>query len=486
MDYTYITDELKVVSGSSIPEDVKSSSLAVIFLDFPNEVDPDTVKQVTRMVQHPSVKKARVMPDCHQGSGCCVGFTCELTTCVTPGIIGGDIGCGVSAHPIPKHFSKKKKAAHRLHNWIEEFVPMGSVLNDVPVATAEDLNDVFTKATEEAQHFAEAYFNKFGTRVAMPIYSSQWLQSRMPVWGITEAIFMGSLGTLGSGNHFIEVDEDTATGEWWLVVHSGSRALGQAIYRYWSARQRGRAAEVAARAHENDDDESIPFDSTAHLTPQDAEGYFSDMIFAQHYACKNRRLMLSSVLQNIQAEPTVDGSSFSADPLAGIADDEGGEDVEGEARLAEKERERHETSCYRELNVIESIHNYIDFADLVIRKGAIRANANQMCLIALNMRDGALICRGRGNSDWNCSAPHGCGRCVPRNRCKGGGGKKESELLMKKFKQEMGEVIATLCPEVLDERPSVYRSPHLIRRAMTPTVDVEKELKVIVSAKGAG
>jgi tRNA-splicing ligase RtcB len=172
-----------------------------------------------------------------------------------------------------------------------------------------------------------------------------------------------------------------------------------------------------------------------YLTGEDAYEYMFDMIFAQIYAKMNRRAILSMIITNM---------SLLFDPN----------------------------------NIIESVHNYIDFNDMIIRKGAIPAHLDQKCIIALNMRDGILICRGKGNEDWSYSAAHGCGRIVSRNKAKG-------KFTMKQYKESMKDVYSTCINlNTIDELPMAYKDSKLIIKTLEPTVEILVHGKPSLNIKG--
>lgn len=433
-----------------IPNSVSADDPVVVHLDR-DYVDTHTVQQITSMSGHPAVRHARVMPDCHKGSGTCVGFTCHLTPYVSPGLIGGDIGCGVSAHPLPATLLSKRNGRVRVKKAIHACVPMGNGhtnVHAVPLIQEDQYDDFYEECVTEAAAFAAAYRERFGVDISsyVPLYGREWVRERCATLGLGyEAEYLRCMGTLGGGNHFVEVDGDDDRQAYYLVVHSGSRALGQAVYRYWAQHGRTGAAPPARDPNTDDDAEQLVFDRHWVLQGELAYRYFFDMIWAQKYASLNRIVMLSVVLLQLGA------------PFAGSS-------------------------------VISSTHNYIDFSDLVVRKGAIRAHAGEQCLVALNMRDGLLMAKGLGNPEWNWSAAHGCGRVLTRRAAgKGGVSKRDREAAVRRFREEMGDVESdSIVAETLDERPSAYREPAIVLAALGPTLDMENStvLPSLVSAKG--
>lgn len=405
---------------------------AKIFLDK-SQVDTETIKQITSMAQHPSISHARIMPDCHKGNGCCIGFTCRLTNHIIPGIVGGDIGCGVAAHPLPTKLMSKSRACERIYKVIKNVVPMGRDVHAKPIITSEQYEPFYSEAKTEAFAFATAYKEKFGEDITpyIPDYSETWFRDLCKRIGSDFEYDLSAMGTLGGGNHFCECNE-TPRGETYLTVHTGSRNLGMKIAMYHNS---------IMRTPVEDEDTGIDPEH-AGLTGQQAAIYYFDMIWAQCWARMNRRAIISSVLYELGVE-------------------------------------------FSNTSLIESVHNYIDFKDLVVRKGAIRAHLGELCIVALNMRDGILICRGKGNEDWNYSGPHGCGRIISRRSALAQHTKKDTAIAMKKFEMEMKDVYSlSICPETLDERPSVYRDMKIICESIHPSLDIVSHARTILNTKG--
>ena len=276
------------------------------------------------------------------------------------------------------------------------------------------------------------------------------------------------------------MDRCSESGEYLLVVHSGSRALGQAIYRHWSARchsasssERAEGDKGGLDVNEDEDVQKSDFDAKIALSVEDTIGYVVDMILAQQYARINRIAILSSVLASIATlMPTTNCGGDE------ISDEEGDDGQPATTTLFSGEQ------------VVSSVHNYIDFDDMVLRKGAIRCHANEACIVALNMRDGVWLCVGKGNPEWNFSGPHGCGRILDRSTARGGSGggrmaAKKKSILLKQFEQEMGNVVCSCVNEdTLDERPSAYRDASVVQSAVGETLTIQKHFITVVSAKG--
>lgn len=444
--------------------------MAKVFLPK-SEVDLGTMKQMRLQVEHPSVRHPRFMPDCHRGKGCCVGFTGMLSTCIVPMWIGGDIGCGVCTYPLGS--APDIIGLEKFEELLRRAIPTGTETLKGPCVDLMQLEDILHVAREDAHHFARAYWDEFGVCLTpyIPDYSYDWFLDLCTRCGVDiDRDVLCSLGTLGGGNHFVEVnvaepvdavarrapaDLETTERELYLTIHSGSRQFGQALCMYhqgkissnrrvdWQAfnnklkkvRRRVKDPKAVLRV-EKEMREALEEERHApYLEGEEMYAYFFDMIMAQHLAGLNRRLMLRNVLE--------------------------------EATLK-----------YNPGDVIESVHNYIDWSDMVIRKGAIAAHEGQRCIVSLNMRDGNLLCRGKGNEDWNFSCAHGAGRRFARDHA-------AKKLSMKDFQTDMAGIVCTVVQkETLDESPAAYKDSDLILRLIEPTIEIETVLRPVISVKG--
>lgn len=374
---------------------------AVIMLD---NIDDTTMKQLYQILGSPISEgvKIVIMPDAHAGSGSCIGFTSTLGKYISPNIIGVDIGCGVEAYKldgakitdfdkfdmelrrcVPAGFNKHTKIQNRV---LEQLVKLNlaGILNELITATN---------------------------------------QSRDAV--------IASLGTLGGGNHYIEIDVDTS-GNQWLVVHSGSRNFGLQVANFHQKKAVEALKKEFAGAGAYHDAEYLSEDTGSIQ-------YISDMYVAQEYASLNRYLIIDSLLRQIY----------------------------GEFNIIDK------------LERIISIHNYINLSDNIIRKGAISAYEGQRVIIPLNMRDGAIVGVGKSNPDWNFSAPHGAGRLMSRSKAK-------KNIPLDTFKQTMEESgvwSSCISKDTLDESPMAYKDKQTIINAISPTVDIEFIMKPIYNFK---
>ena len=417
---------------------------AKVFLQE-EQIDLETLKQIKTMILDPSIKNARIMPDCHKGNGCCVGFTCQITDKIVPNFVGGDIGCGISSYKIGKLGSKEKK----LDNLIRKLVPMGATYQGIhssPKATFDDFDQMCKLANMEAKNFTQEYKNKFNQDISsfQPNYTFEWFKEKCKELNADYNNTVQSLGTLGSGNHYIEINQ-SQSGDKYLTVHSGSRHFGMKVNQYhqgkifnhnkfnWEKFNR-------LKANMNKEEEEIlrnEIESEMHpdyLLGDEAYKYFFDMIFAQKFAEQNRRIMIREILEGLDKE-------------------------------------------YDESRLIQSTHNYIDFNDFILRKGAIAAHKDKLCIISLNMKDGILLCKGKGNPDWNYSSAHGSGRIVSRQKAL-------QKFRLKDFQKEMQGVYSTsVVKETLDESPMAYKDSELIKSSLGPSVEIIEQLYPILNVK---
>jgi tRNA-splicing ligase RtcB (3'-phosphate/5'-hydroxy nucleic acid ligase) len=384
----------------------RSHDPAVVYLES-DLLDDSTRKQIESMITQSSLSHSRIMPDCHMGYACCIGFTSIVShTMVVPSYVGGDIGCGILTYPL----NKTKLNLKRVESLIKRIVPMGNGHHNV-------------HRTAPVEHsFIERYLSKVQTevdlfcagKVVAPIVNLEYLTSLCEKINMNIDICFNNFGTLGGGNHFIEINQDSGTSEYFLTIHSGSRAFGMKLFEHYD-----RLASKGVR----------------HLDPENSVNYCIDMILAQKLAVMNRHIMLQLILREIDVE-------------------------------------------FIEARILESTHNYIDFKHMVLRKGAISAQKGEICIVSLNMRDGILICEGKGNEDWNCSCAHGCGRHMSRSEAR-------RKIKMKDYKLAMNGVVTTSVVEsTLDEAPQAYKDMNLIVSALEPTVTILKHLHSVVNLKG--
>ncbi|HIZ54845.1 MAG TPA: RtcB family protein [Firmicutes bacterium] len=361
--------------------------------------------------------RIRIMPDVHAGKGCTIGTTMTIKDKIVPGMVGVDIGCGMETVLL----EEKTIDFEALDRVIRENVPSGRNVRteihplnqeiDLPALRCADQINL-----DRARH---------------------------------------SIGTLGGGNHFIEVDRDD-DGMLYLIIHSGSRHLGTEVANFYqdegrralwggashqiqkviqTLKEQGRFQEIQPTIQKLKKEHRIEIPKDlAYVEGQLFEDYIHDMKIIQHFAVLNRKAMTDVIL----------------------------------TKLGLGRREEFTT-----------IHNYIDTETMILRKGSVSAGKGEKLLIPINMRDGSLICLGKGNEDWNYSAPHGAGRLMSRRMA-------FQSLTMDAFKAEM-EGIYTTCvlPDTLDESPMAYKRMDEIVRQIGPTAEIVKHIRPVYNYKAA-
>ena len=356
-----------------------------------------------------SENRIRIMPDVHSGKGTVIGLTIDCSSSpdfMIPNIIGVDIGCGVMVlelEDIDIDFSS-------LDNFIRKQIPHGQDVNKG--WKKEDFSREFIK---KIQHLSDKTNTNFDRN-------------------------MSSIGSLGSGNHFIEVSE-SYSGKKYLVVHSGSRHLGYQIARYHQ-----KVAEKLCM-------EEVPRD-LKYLDGKFVSKYLEDMKVCQSFATLNRLFMILRIAHHLNLDLSWIKRGIS---------------------LALDGRPLHLLGNNSPL--WQSVHNYFNFEDHILRKGAVSAHEGEKLIIPFNMRDGSIIARGKGNSDWNFSAPHGAGRVLSRHQAR-------TLLNMDEFKESMkGVYSSSISTRTLDEAPKAYKPKDEIIALMEPCVEVINEIKPIYNFK---
>jgi len=389
--------------------------LAKIFTD---NVDKETLKQVSGILDSPLSDGAnvRIMPDCHAGAGCVIGTTMTIKDKVCPNIVGVDIGCGVLTTVIGTRLAEPD--FKELDYFIKRNIPSGQAINEEESSEATKLFDSLICASKIANRDR-----------------------------ITK-----SIGTLGGGNHFIEVDK-SPNGCYYLLIHTGSRNLGVQVAKYYQTlatkensfyNQEKRKLILQLKKenrHKDIENELLKFDlnhkrqwpeELDFLSGAEMSDYLHDMAIAQKFAEVNRRLISSKIM-----------SYFGT-----LAVDE-----------------------------FDTIHNYIDMSGMTLRKGAVSAKKSQRLIIPINMRDGALICAGKGNKDWNESAPHGAGRILSRSQAR-------KELDVRDFmKSVSGLYTTTATIDTIDESPAVYKPKEEIIKNIKDTVDIVSTIYPVYNFK---
>lgn len=383
---------------------------------FTENIEPEAINQVyTLIAQAPfSGSRVRIMPDVHAGTGCVVGFTATLGDKIIPNVLGVDLGCGM----FTAELGKAEFSLSDLDGFIKDKIPSGSNYR-------KECN---------------------GVSLIKELYCYDKLRDFDRLYG--------SLGTLGGGNHFIEVDEDEQ-GNRYLVIHSGSRNLGLQVAKIYQKiavesckfcaeeERNKKIEELKAKGRQGDIPAAIAEVSAkyayktkipaelCYLEGAQMQNYLHDLRICQKFAVLNRKKMAEDILKFLKIFKY---SSF------------------------------------------ETVHNFID-EDNVIRKGSIPAHNGQRVIIPMNMRDGCLIAVGKGNADWNNSAPHGAGRLLKRSEAK-------QLFTVEEYREEMRGIYTTTVGEgTIDESPMAYKPMNEIVGLISPTVEIEKIIKPIYNFK---
>ena len=391
-------------------------------ISFAKVIEDTAREQIRRMCNYEFTRdsKIRIMPDVHAGKGCTIGTTMTVTDKAVPNIVGVDIGCGMYTVKLAEteiDFARVDEAAH--------YIP----------------------SRRNVWDFRQEHFNLPDLNCYRELKDSRRIER--------------SLGTLGGGNHFIEIDR-ASDGTFYLVIHTGSRNLGKQVAeiyqrlaidlakgkdKYFAQRDEiiavykslGRKTEIKSKLNELQKEyrgrqASMPED-LCYVHGKYFHQYLHDMELCQEFARRNRELIAKILL--------------------------------GKAGLTA-------------LDAFHTVHNYIDIGELIIRKGAIAAHKDERVLIPINMRDGSVLALGKGNADWNFSAPHGAGRIMSRSEAK-------EQLNMDDYKKSMAGVYTTSISEgTLDESPMAYKSLDDIIDVIGDTVDIVEVMKPVYNFKAEG
>jgi len=354
---------------------------------FTDTAEQSAITQIEHLLDQEFIagSKIRVMPDAHAGMGCTIGTTMTITDKVVPNLVGVDIGCGMETVLL----KDKRVDLTQFDKAIHQHVPAGF------------------NTRKERHHYVDE-IDLAALRCAEHV-------------DLNRASL--SIGTLGGGNHFIELDKDD-DGLIYLVVHSGSRNLGKQVCDYYqkvAADSLGRTGKGADRV-------------LAYLEGALVDDYLHDMAIIQYYADINRKAIVKELEKRVKF------------------------------KIAEQ---------------FTTIHNYIDLDSMILRKGAISALKGERMLIPMNMRDGSLICVGKGNEDWNCSAPHGAGRLMSRTAAK-------ERITLTQYEKAMeGIYSSTINRSTIDEAPFAYKPMEEIIANIGDTADIVKAIKPLYNFKAA-
>jgi tRNA-splicing ligase RtcB (3'-phosphate/5'-hydroxy nucleic acid ligase) len=381
---------------------------------FTNNIEGEALNQIHNLLEQEAFSnaKVRIMPDVHAGSGCVIGFTADLGDKVIPNVVGVDIGCGM----LTVELGQVDIHLRRFDDVVKTYIPSGFSVHDKPMF---DFNFSKIRCYDKLKNVDR---------------------------------ILNSIGTLGGGNHFIELDVDKEKNVY-LIIHTGSRNLGKQVADYYQKLAIEKLLSVSNEEKQKVIDElkaqnrqrdipdalksltpktKIPKD-LAYLVGKDREDYLHDMRICQLFASVNRKAIAKIILEKYDL---------------------------------------------KEKYSFETVHNYIDYENIV-RKGAISAHEDELVLIPINMRDGCIIGRGLGNKDWNYSAPHGSGRLMSRGEAK-------RNLDLVEFQiQMLGIYTTTANQSTLDEAPNAYKPMQEIIDNIKETVEIIEIIKPIYNFKAS-
>lgn len=380
---------------------------------YTDNIEQDALSMIYHFLDHPMFEesKIRIMPDVHAGKDIVVGFTVPFTDHVNPDHVGGDIGCSVSTAITDLPVNEADYPA--IEKTIRENVKFGMTIHEKSVYDVKQLYKHLQTRLGEARQQWPAMVNNMDV-------TEKGITAFLKRIDMSEHMFYHSIGTVGGGNHFVEVGV-TPEGNYAFTAHCGSRNLGQKVWKYWKLE----ACKLADSAK-------------GYLTGEAMRGYITDMVISQAYAEYNHM-----VIDRLVMEAIISCSGKKAD-------------------ITEQ---------------IYTTHNYIDFGMKMLRKGAVAAPEGKKLVIPFNMRDGLIIARGKGNDDWNQSAPHGAGRLLSRADAK--------ELIaLDEYRESMKGIYSTsVGTGTIDESPMAYKDPKEILRLIEDTVEVEYFIRPVINLK---
>ena len=354
---------------------------------FTDTAEQSAVTQIEHLLNQEFMagSKIRIMPDAHMGMGCTIGTTMTIIDKIVPNLVGVDIGCGMETAIL----KDKRIEPVQLDKAIHQYIPAGFNIRKSP------------------HHFADE-IDLYALRCAKHVDMNRAIHS---------------IGTLGGGNHFIELGK-SESGQLYLVIHSGSRNLGKQVcdhYQNAAADSLGRKGKGADRV-------------LAYLEGSLFDDYIHDMGIVQRYADLNRKAIIKELEKRVK---------------------------------------------FKIVEQFTTVHNYIDLDNMILRKGAISAQKGERVLIPMNMRDGSLVCIGKGNEDWNYSAPHGAGRLMSRTVAK-------QSITLSQFEKSMkGIYSSTVNKSTIDEAPSAYKPMDEIISNIGDTADIAEKIKPLYNFKAA-
>lgn len=392
----------------------------------------------------------RIMPDVHGNNGACIGFSMPLGKMLSPAYVGVDIGCSV----LGGFFKYNKKLnLKRIDEEIRDIIPMGMSINSNSQIKMSDFP--FDDIQNEVTFFVEKFNKKFNKNYKTPIINEKWLVDFLRRISMDSIKFWNSLSSLGGGNHYIALEVNNLD-EALISIHSGSRNLGQKVCKYHINQSKLQTTFSQKEYSKKLDDIKLNIKDKK-LIPKKIEelkremnmgvdreflqdeflfNYLIDMIFTQKYASVNRMLMMNKIqyILNVKFD-----------------------------------------------NVIETIHNYIDFStdDFMIRKGAISGKKDELCLVPISQKFGTFLVKAKGNKDWNESLCHGAGRVMSRSEAK-------NKVSVSQVEKSMKGIVCRINKNVVDESEFCYKKPDVIREAILDNGEVVSTYTPVLNIKDIG
>lgn len=433
---------------------------------FTDNIEEEALSTIYKMAESMAYKnkKIRIMPDVHQGKGCVIGFSCPIDVkydFVSPEVVGCDLGCTVSAVFFDGEVPKEKIA--ELEHKIRKNIPFGVNINEKTKVDAK----LIIKRFNFVQNRLCSFFPKF-SEYRINFEEENDLKNWVDKFHMDFGVFMKSIGSVGSGNHYLEYDVNDELGKYCICVHCGSRNLGLKVFNYWNkiaksmtiSKEEMRMLTDSVKSKNTDKkklnaeikaakEEYLSKKIPGYLSGENLMGYLVDVLLAQEYARLNHETIIEQV---------VDIYKKMAKGVSVV-------------------------------DTIHTTHNYIDYdlkalmgkPNMMIRKGAIRAYEGERAIIPFNMRDGISICEGKSNEDWNFTAPHGAGRIMSRSAAK-------QNLDVEEFKKQMADAgiyTTTADKKTIDEAPNAYKPMEEIVKYIEPTVNILYFMRPMMNIKAS-
>jgi len=429
-----------------------------------DDVEETALNQIYNIVNHIATKdqKISVMCDVHAGaSNAVIGLSMTLGDKITPAWIGVDISCGVLVINIGKDVTTNKDKLLKFDEKIRNAVPMGSNIQSRSSVKSKFFENNFNwlEANETAKKFIISYNKKFNTNFSAIEFDYNWFLKKQKDINMNQDAEL-AVGSLGGGNHFISIEKSDTYGDYYLIIHCGSRNFGKMICEYHmkiakklldykrNVELKNKIVEIRKNIlpskiedkikeakKELDIDFDINMNGSEYLEGQLAVDYYMDMIFCKYYAQLNRSTIAKNILEEIDCN---------------------------------------------EIERFESVHNEVGFADLILRKGCIRSYIDEKMIVPISMSFGSFICEGKSNADFNFTSPHGAGRSKSRSEA-------SRTIDMKDFEYSMKGIVSTsVVKGCLDESCFAYKNPKVIEESIQPTAKILDHIVPILNLKDKG